>query len=334
LIEAVYYDGKSARRHTVTLQTDRHMLLVRGEGIAREASLPQITIHTRLGNTPRVLEFPDGAHCEVTDHAALDILLESLGHRSSPLARLESCWRYALASLLVTLGFVAASYVWGLPWLAEKVALRIPTSVQAEMDQQLLLAFDESRLMQASTLSVQRQSAIANRFLALRLPQGAEAPKRILFRNSPRIGPNAFALPGGTVVVLDQLVALSGNDEEILAVMAHEMGHVSERHVLRQMLQASVVGLVATWYVGDISQLLAIAPATLLETRYSRDFERRADAYAARVLVMNGIPPSRLADMLERLERKLGGHKEQGISAYMASHPATDERIKALRGQR
>lgn len=334
MIEAIYYDGKSARRHTVTLQTDRHMLLVRGEGVAREATLPQITIHTRLGNTPRVLEFPDGARCEVTDHAALEILLESLGHRPSPLARLESYWRYALASLLVTLGFVAASYVWGLPWLAEKVASRVPASVQAEMDQQLVQALEQGELLLPSQLGQQRQNAIASRFLAMNLPEDAVKPARILFRNAPRIGPNAFALPGGTVVVLDQLVALSGNDEEILAVMAHEMGHVSERHVLRQMLQASVVGLAATWYVGDVSQLLAIAPATLLETRYSRDFERRADEYAARVLVMNSIPPSRLADMLERLERKLGGQKEHSLGDYIASHPATDERIRALRGQR
>ncbi len=334
MISAIYYDGKSARRHQITLQADRSAILVRGDEINREASLPQLTIHPRLGNTPRILEFADGARCEVSDHAAIESLLQALGHQPTVVHLLESRWRYALASLTITLCLIGAAYVWGLPWMAEKVALRIPASVQAEMDHQLLQAFDESRLMKASTLSVQRQSAIANRFLALQLPQGAEAPRRILFRNSPRIGPNAFALPGATVVVLDQLVALSGNDEEILAVMAHEMGHVSERHVLRQMLQASVVGLVATWYVGDISQLLAIAPATLLETRYSRDFERRADEYAARVLLMNGISPSRLADMLERLERKLGGHKEQGISAYMASHPATDERIRALRGQR
>ena len=333
MIAAIYYDGKSTRRHQVTLQADRNVILVRGEHVSREAALPQLAIHSRLGNTPRILEFPDGARCEISDHAAFEAMLQALGHQPAVVHRLESGWRYALGALAVTLCLIGVAYVWGLPWLAEKVALRIPANVQAEMDQQLLQAFEQGDLLLPSTLSQERQSAIANRFMALRLPEGAEAPKRILFRNSPRIGPNAFALPGGTMVVLDQIVALSGNDEEIFAVMAHEMGHVSERHVLRQMLQASVVGLVSSWYVGDVSQLLAIAPATLLETRYSRDFERRADEYAAEVLEMNGIPPSRLADMLEKLERKLGVHKEQGISEYMASHPATDERIRALRGQ-
>jgi Zn-dependent protease with chaperone function len=156
------------------------------------------------------------------------------------------------------------------------------------------------------------------------------------FRSSKDIGANAFALPGGTIIVTDQLVTLAGNDEEILAVLAHELGHVSERHPLRQLLQSSVAGLAMTWYLGDISTLLAAAPTLLLQSSYSRDFERRADRYAADMLRHNGIAPARLADMLGKLEsshpaEKAGKGQASRIAEFFSSHPDTEERIRTLR---
>lgn len=105
----------------------------------------------------------------------------------------------------------------------------------------------------------------------------------------------------------------------------------------RQLLQSSVVGLAMTWYLGDISTLLAAAPTLLLESSYSRDFERRADHYAAEILRLNGITPARLADILEKLESSHTGAKESKkqsfrISEIFSSHPDTEERIRALRG--
>jgi predicted Zn-dependent protease len=150
------------------------------------------------------------------------------------------------------------------------------------------------------------------------------------------LGPNAFALPGGSVLVLDEIVELSDDDDEIIGVLAHEMGHVTERHAVRQMLQGSAVTLAMLWYVGDVSNLLATAPSTLLETRYSRDFERRADAFAMRMLTLNGIPSTRLADMLGLLEQ---AHKQRSAAEktdwpdYLSTHPNTQERIGALRGR-
>lgn len=83
--------------------------------------------------------------------------------------------------------------------------------------------------------------------------------------------------------------------------------------------------------------MLAATPATLLETRYSRDFERRADAFGAGMLVLNNIPASRLADILEKLEKAHGGDSKTGkkdTMDYFSTHPNTAERISALRGNR
>lgn len=332
-LSATYYDGRSARRHEVQLTRHGEWLTVRGDGILREEPLSALTIPAALGSAPRLIQFADGARCEVADHAALAELLPTSRRGMTLVAGLEARWSYAIAALAGLLGLIAAGYVWGLPYAATIAAERMPASVLTLMDEQFMKTFD-GRLLHPSKLSAERQAALTSRLRAMRWPPDAQSPSRILFRSSD-IGPNAFALPGGTVLVLDDLVAIAGNDDEILGVLAHEIGHVSERHALRQMLQASVVGLVLTWYVGDISVVLATAPAALLETRYSREFERRADAFAARSLTLNDIPPSRLGDMLARLEQSYSGkehRRESGWTDYLSSHPATHERIRALQG--
>lgn len=332
-IEGSYYDGISARRHGVSLELTDGNLHLSGSGVSRRLEAGQFSIPGKLGNTVRLIIFADGARCEIADHAGFDRLLADAGVASSLVGHLESRWTYAVTALAFTLTLVAAVYIWGLPYVAEKVAFRVPANVLAMIDTQFVQAVDD-RLLEPSKLSAERQRVISGRLHKMLLPAGIAPPTEILYRSSPRIGPNAFALPGGSIVILDEIVALSSNDDELIAVLAHEMGHVAERHAMRQMLQASVVGLAMAWYVGDISSVLAAAPSTLLETRYSRDFERRADAFGAKLLSSNRISPSRLADILEKLESTHGKknpaeHKD--AMDYLSTHPNTAERIRTLR---
>jgi len=331
-VEAAYYDGRTARRHEVRLSVASGWLELQGDAEDRREPLASLNIPAPLGNTPRLILFPDGARCEIADHVGFTALLGSAGYSPLLMSRLEAQWRHAFAALVVTLGVLVAAYLWGLPLIAEKIAAQVPQRVLGVMDSQFFNAFD-GRFLHPSKLGSERQQALTRKFMSMELPLGSTRPSRILFRSSPEIGPNAFALPGGTVVVLDELAKLSDNDDEILAVLAHEMGHVSERHALRQMLQASVVGLAMTWYVGDVSSLLAAAPTALLQTRYSRDFERQADAFGARMLMLNHISPALLADMLSKLEGAHGAGKPSKHAGmdYLSTHPATDERIRTLR---
>jgi Zn-dependent protease with chaperone function len=249
---------------------------------------------------------------------------------------MENSWHHAVfATLLATAIFIASLY-WGLPWVAGMAAAKIPASLALSIDTRVLSAVDDG-LMQPSTLGATRQQTLTRRFNRLRNEHGLPA-YTLEFRSSKDIGANAFALPGGTIIVTDQLVSLAGNDEEILAVLAHELGHVSERHPLRQLLQSSVVGLVMTWYLGDISSLLAAAPTLLLQSSYSRNFERSADRYAADMLRQNGIAPARLADILGKLESShpaanADNKHTSRIAEFFSTHPDTKERMRELRSQ-
>lgn len=334
-VNAQYFDGHSARQQQVTLNLNNGLLEVYTDSLLRLVPINQLSISTKLGNTPRLLHFTEGGHCEVKDHVAFEAMLKGAELPSqSTISSMEGSWRHALPATLFAIVFVVASFYWGLPLFADFVAERLPKAISSSIDEQFMQAVDQG-LMQPSKLDAARQSTLQNRFALLHLDH--EHPSyNLLFRSSTAIGANAFALPGGTIIATDQLVELATKDDEIIAVLAHELGHVNERHPMRQLLQGSVVGLVMTWYLGDISSLLALAPTLLLESSYSRNFERRADQYAANLLRQNKLSPTLLADMLEILESAHVGEKgnverSTPIFEILSTHPNTEERIRDLR---
>ena len=329
-----YYDGHSARRNRAHLDfVDGHWRL-RGDFGERRLPHAEATISEPLGNASRSLRWPDGAHCEISDHAGFERLLQAAGLRASPVVVLQSRWLWAIAAVAGFVAIAVFAYASVLPWAAEQVARRIPDSAIDGLSREILESMDQ-HLLQPSKLDEERQQALRERFSALAPTGSAVDLQRIHFRASKRLPPNAFALPGGDIVVFDSLVELGASDDEVVAVLAHEAGHVARRHGLRQMLQTTVVSTVVTVYFGDISALASGVGALLLESRYSREFEREADDYAADALLAAGKSPELLATMLEKLERGRRGKAAGSAPAadLLATHPDTAERAAALRAR-
>jgi Zn-dependent protease with chaperone function len=126
----------------------------------------------------------------------------------------------------------------------------------------------------------------------------------------------------------DELVELSQSDDELAAVLAHEVGHVVHRHSLRMLLQNSATSILMVAIVGDISSasvLVASVPTVLVQARHSRQFEEEADDYAYAWLDRAGISRRTFGAILERLEEKYGG---QDIPSWISSHPPTAQRVR------
>ena len=333
-LAADYYDGKSTRRHAVCLSLDDDLLRVNGEGIERVAALADLRVSEPMGEAPRLVTFPDGAYCEIRDHAGLQTLLHATGFEDHFVVRWQFSLRWIAVSAVLCLAVLLAGYRWGLPWLSEQVAAELPDSVLQSVGDRVLASLDE-RLLVPSEIPAARQEALAERFAALRVPDGVSLNHRVVFRAARGKFVNAIALPSGTIIVTDSLFALAKSDNELMGVLAHELGHVKERHGMRLVVQGTVVGVLAAWFLGDVSSIAAAAPAALMEASYSRGFEREADAFAARMLAENGISPRCLGDLLQRLDdvAKHENNNDRGASAgYLASHPATGERLMELRG--
>lgn len=231
-------------------------------------------------------------------------------------------WVVILVALAVVVVFAIRALV---PGAAQAVAGQVPDSLVQAIGAQTLLALD-TQMTQPSALAEERQQAIREQFARLRLPGSPAARYDIVFRKSEALGANALALPSGTVVVTDGLVQLAKDDRELLGVLAHEAGHVEQRHGVRLIVQSSLMGMVIAWALGDISTVAAGAPAALLEAKYSRDLEREADAFAVEAMRANGIDTTHLAAILRRMEEQAGGSGP----GYLSTHPATDERLEAL----
>ncbi len=336
-----YFDGQSARVHRVTLTLSGDRLLVNGDTIRRDEPLAALRLSEPMGAAPRLIAFADGAHCEVRDHAALRVLLEKSGHVDSWVVRMHQYWRAALASIAITVAALAAGYFWGLPALSEWIAFHIPEKLLTQMGGGSLAFLDRAAL-EPTKLPAARQQALRSRFDRLVTPDHFKARHEIVFRQGNRVGANALTLPDGTIVVTDELVALAASDEEVMAVLSHELGHLNRRHSLRMLIQSSIVAFMVTWYLGDVSNVAAGIPTFILQARYSRDHERDADQFAAAMLKANGLSPRLLAEMLEKLEaahlaRRKSGEPSPGDprgdareSDYYSTHPATRERIEAL----
>jgi Zn-dependent protease with chaperone function len=204
----------------------------------------------------------------------------------------------------------------------------------------------DEHYLKPSALDDAVQQRLSARFAAMGRQVEPGFNYQLLFRKGGKLlGANAFALPSGTIVITDELITLASNDEEVVAVLAHELGHVVHRHSLRQLLQNSALTLAITYTTGDVSSLIVALPVLFVQMGYSRQFEYEADQFAYDYLQQHQIPLYHFADILEGMERahterrdkQAEEHQEEGSSRaadvfeYLSTHPATEERVKRFR---
>lgn len=322
-IPAFYFDGKTSRRHAVTLQVDEGMAHVDGD-IERHCPIADLRVSERFNRAARKVTFPDGAYLEIQDQAAFRELLHATRHHESIVVRVQQNWRASLMAVVVLIAVVVAGYVYALPAAAGLIAKSLPVEVDRKVGIGTLEFLDKHALSPTQLPAARRQAIVA-RFNAMTTPIPDAPAYDILFRKS-RIGPNAFALPSSQIVVTDEIVQLLGDDDALMGVLAHELGHLHQRHLMRRLIQSSAIGAAATVLFGDVSAVLANIPTVLLDMKYSRDVENEADDYAIAMFKANGMPRQKLAYVFEKLEEKSGSD----IPPYLSSHPASKDRVQRI----
>lgn len=329
-----YFDGVSSRAAAVDIVVYAGRLKILGEGVDREVELHEITASERLGRTARILRLPDGATLELADSDALETALAPVTIHGAPrfVFALERQWLAVAIAVVVTVVVMLIVIRDGVPALAEFVAHRIPPEVSAELGTSTLDALDDE-IFGSTELDAETRGRLGDRFDALAdsAGLGQNLSPRLEFRRGSSIGANAFALPSGIVVVTDELVALAEEEAEVVAVMAHELGHVRHRHGLRSVLQSVGIGVLVAGALGDfvsIGSLAGALPLLLVQMQYSRGFESEADDFGGDLLERIGLEREHLAAMLERLGE---AHGDSGLASYLSTHPATDERVAEIR---
>lgn len=335
-----YFDGLSTRPRPVCLGLVGRALHIDGDGVALVVDVDDVRWPERQRHGARIAHLARGGALHGADGAAWDRFFGALPRRESWVVRAQQSWRATVLASSLLLVVVIGGYRWGVPALAGTTLALLPLTLDAAVGDAALHSI-EGRWLRPSKLAPAEQARISAMFaraIGTAFPDPATRPAYTLRVQASTIGPNAFALPGGTIVLTDELVELvAGRDDALLGVLAHELGHVRERHGMKMLVQVSLLGAATGIAFGDFSTVLAGVPALLGQMAYSRDAEREADAQSVTVLRANGLSPDAMVVFFERANawrhseagRRVGADFDPGIA--LASHPADDERIAFFR---
>lgn len=322
MINATYFDGQSSRRQPVELLIHKRIVAIIGPGVRRSVRLSKIDVSEPLEHAPRILRLPGGGFVESSD-PGLARLLRKNGYREPRVVKWQRNWPLSLLALISLLALLIAAYQWGLPWAADTVAQHLPASIEKKIGDGEWQVIDNV-YMEASRLDEVEQARLRKMFAVLHQPRGEKTPYRLEFRYS-KVGPNAFALPNGVIVLTDQLVTLAQDDVAVMGVLGHELGHLQRRHSLRRLLQAVGVGMAVNLVIGDVSSALATMPTFLLDQKYSRDFERESDQYAIDMMRANGLALSPMAQLFEKMAAERERAQESEHAGAQPDEEGDDE---------
>ncbi len=333
LWQGQYLDGKTSTPRRVDirpLKSGLRITLDNGEEVVW--AYPEIhQVQGSYTGEPVRLEKGDGL-TEVLTIPDTDFLhtlrAKSLGQSSrfhDPGFRSARRWLTFYAAL-ATLAVSFAVYRWGIPALAKNVASRVPISWEegvgkSELEQ---LAPPETRVKDPRL--AQAIQKIMDK-LTSTVPQ-CPYHFHVVVSNLPIV--NAFALPGGSIVVFNGLLEETRAPEELAGVLAHEIQHVLKRHTTQRIIQDSSTGLLIAALSGDFTGSMAFgmkSARTLALLEYSRDEEEEADIEGMKMVLAAGIDPRGMIRFFEVLKKQ---EKMPKFMKYVSTHPATGDRIKKL----
>jgi predicted Zn-dependent protease len=331
-----YTDGRTGHRKEVTahLGAGGLNILDGGGHFVAEWPYPSLRLVEEVyaGQPVRLKEGRKGvARLTFADHTVLDALAEKAKHLKRRDLRHHHTGRRA-AAWAAALVLTVLAFIYGLPLAAEPIAAMMPLKWEE--------ALGRSVRRQAMTLLAGNRSTCRSN------PRGRAALDRLVKRLSSTVKTryrfrvvvvdhplvNAFATPGGYIIVFRGLIDKSSSPEAFAGVLAHEMGHVIERHGTEAIVKAVGLGVVLGSLIGDASSIGSAArdfASTLMTKSYGRDAEREADRIGVTILNRADIRGDGFADFFAWVAKRQ--KPQSGVSSYFATHPSSVQRAKTVR---
>ena len=306
MIKGSYFNGETSDKTDVSLYYKEDGLIGFNELNIDEIQFNSIDVSSRIGNTPRYINFPDGSQFETDDNAAVDEMVNKLAN--DPLHglahKLESAKAFILFTIVAVVLFGWLFIQYGIPALSKQIAEIIPDEASLYMGQGVLEAMDKS-WFEKSQLSEKKQKELHALFNDLLINIEGSENYKLEFRLGGKIKANAFALPNGTIVFTDELINLAENNLEIASIMLHEIGHLKRKHSIRATIQQFSLAMFIMVITGDVStssSIITAIPVMLVESGFSQKMEIEADTYSLDFMLKHHIDPSYFAIMMEKLE--------------------------------
>lgn len=352
-INGLLFDGKNIKKtpvvFTVNNKGDACLSTVTDEFFR----FSKIAISPRIGDSTRFLTLPSGQLFETDDNDKVDDLINLFSENLHSHIHTDARFiRISVMAVILLLSWMFISL--GVPALTYKIAMKVPEKMLIEYGQGALKDLDD-KYFSKSKITDKRQQTITKRFKELLPDEHRKLAYNLHFREVEKIGANAFALPSGDIIISDNLIELSMNNDEIMSILLHEIAHVELRHAVQGVIRTSSILLFVVAVTGDITSLSAAlvgVPALLLNSNYSRQMEWDADGYSLKKMQSLDINPAAFSSILSKI---VAFHKQKKIakkdtvnkdeekqspketqsddqySGYWSSHPPSKERIERFR---
>ena len=323
---AVFLDGRSNRKRSVKLRFADRLDIIEESTIldwwpydqVRRADSPSQTLRLRCETALPL------ARLEVADSATQGFVTAYCRSLDVGGASAGQTWRIVFWSLAAVCSILLLAF-FGIPFVADRLAPMLPLALEQRIggavDKQAQLIFGGKTCEGA-----EGQAAFTKLVDKLKTAGGIDMPLEARVVSSKI--PNAYALPGGKIYLLDGLLKKAEKPDEVAGVLAHELGHVQHRDSLRKIIQTGGTSFLIGLLFGDVTGGSAVlfVGRTLFDASYSRDQERAADAFAIDVMHKLGRSPKGLGELLVRVT----GNDASNSMTLLSSHPLSDDRLALM----
>ena len=232
-------------------------------------------------------------------------------------------WRM-IRFLLIFFAIIVAAYIWLVPFLAERLAGRVPVSYEEKLGDGIYNALQPTFNIDGS-----KTAYINDFFRELNIPSKYNIHITVVKENIA----NAFAMPGGNIIVYDKLLAEMNSYEELAALLSHEFTHVNERHTTRSLFRQQASSLFISIIFGDvgtIGNVIASNADGLKGLEYSRSLEKDADINGLKILSERKIDCNGFIGLFELLKKETERVGDQPAE-WISSHPDLQRRIEYIK---
>ncbi len=324
--KAIYYSGKTSNPNVVEIDIQDTFLSIRGISIAVDWEYKQIGYSQFMGKHKILLQYGEFPHqyLEFEENSeSYQNIQTRIIRKSTHLKSMN--YRFAVSIFSIILSFVillGLSYFVFLPKITAYLAMQIPQKQEIDLGNKIFEnTIDKSKIDS-------KKSDLLNKF-ARKINFQSSYPLKFSVINENII--NAYAIPGGNIVVYDAIIEKIQSESELAALLAHEVSHINKKHSLQSLSREISGSIILSLIIGDYGIIngLLMKANEVYGLSFSRQMETQADIEGLSILEKNHINPKGMIKLMQHLKAEEEKNHSPNIS-FFSTHPLPEERIEII----